>query len=56
MPQLLPDQTFYPSPTMAMSARRKRSPISRSSTPTAEGKDAMAVIDVDPGSNAHAGA
>ena len=32
MPKLLPDQSFYPSPTMAMQPRSKRSPMWRCST------------------------
>ena len=53
MPQLLPDQTFYPSPTMAMSAPPETFAYIALLNPDPEGKDAMAVIDVDPGSNAY---
>ena len=53
MPQLLPDQTFYPSPTMAMSAPPETFAYVALLNPDSEGKDAMAVIDVDPGSNAY---
>ncbi len=53
MPQLLPDQTFYPSPTMAMSAPPETFAYILLLNPDPEGTDAMAVIDVDPGSNAY---
>ena len=53
MPQLLPDQTFYPSPTMAMSAPPETFAYIALLNPDPGGKDAMAVIDVDPGSNAY---
>ena len=53
MPQLLPDQTFYPSPTMAMSAPAETFAYIALLNRDPGGKDAMAVIDVDPGSNAY---
>jgi len=53
MPQLLPDQTFYPSPTMAMSAPAETFAYIALLDRDPGGKDAMAVIDVDPGSNAY---
>jgi selenium-binding protein 1 len=53
MPQLLPDQTFYPSPTMAMSAPPETFAYIALLNPDADGKDAMGVIDVDPGSHAY---
>jgi methanethiol oxidase len=52
MPQLLPDQTFYPSPTMAMSAPAETFAYIALLNRDPGGKDAMAVIDVDPGSHA----
>src|SRR6187200_2823329 len=53
MPQLLPDQTFYPSPTMAMSAPPETFAYIALLNPDPAGKDAMGVIDVDPSSNAY---
>ncbi len=53
MPQLLPDQTFYPSPTMAMAAPVETFAYIALLNPDPAGKDAMGVIDVDPGSNAY---
>src|SRR6476620_2928014 len=53
MPQLLPDQTFYPSPTMAMSAPAETFAYIALLNRDPGGKDAMAVIDVDTGSNAY---
>jgi methanethiol oxidase len=53
MPQLLPDQTFYPSPTMAMSAPPETFAYIALLNPDPNGKDAMGVIDVDPGSHAY---
>ena len=53
MPQLLPDQTFYPSPTMAMSAPPETFAYIALLNPDPAGKDAMGVIDVDPGSHSY---
>jgi selenium-binding protein 1 len=52
MPQLLPDQTFYPSPTMAMSAPAETIAYVALLNPNPNANDAIAVIDVDPGSTA----
>ena len=52
MPQLLPDQTFYPSPTMAMSAPAETIAYVALLNPNPHANDAIAVIDVDPGSRA----
>jgi selenium-binding protein 1 len=51
-----PDQTFYPSPKMAMSAPREKLGYVVSFNPTAQnGKhDALCVIDLDPGSQTYA--
>jgi selenium-binding protein 1 len=50
-----PDQTFYPSPKMAMSAPREKLGYVVSFNPTAQnGKhDALCVIDLDPGSKTY---
>jgi methanethiol oxidase len=53
MPQLLPDQTFYPSPTMAMAAPPETFAYVALLNPDPNGKDAMGVIDVDPASNSY---
>jgi len=53
MPQLLPDQTFYPSPTMAMAAPVETFAYIALLNPDPAARDAMGVIDVDPGSNAY---
>ena len=53
MPQLLPDQTFYPSPTLAMAAPVETFAYVALLNPNPDGKDAMGVIDLDPGSNAY---
>ena len=48
MPKLLPDQSFYPSPTMAMQPRRKHLHVALLNPTGAN--DALAVLDVDPAS------
>ena len=52
MPQLLPDQTFYPSPAMAMKAPAERLAYVALLNPDPAGHDALAVVDVDPSSHA----
>ena len=53
MPKLLPDQSFYPSPTMAMQAPAETVAYVAllNSDPTAN--DALAVLDVDPASHGY---
>ena len=53
MPQLLPDQTFYPSPTMAMTAPTETIGYVALLNPDPNAHDAMAVVDVDPDSRAY---
>jgi methanethiol oxidase len=50
-----PDQTFYPSPKMAMSAPREKLGYVVSFNPTAQNgnHDALCVIDLDPGSQSY---
>ncbi len=48
MPQLLPDQSFYPSPTMAMQAARETLAYVALLNPDPEAADAVAVLDLDP--------
>ena len=50
MPKLLPDQTFYPSPTMAMQAPVETIAYVALLNPDPAGSDALAVLDVDPAS------
>ena len=50
MPKLLPDQSFYPSPTMAMQAPAETIAYVALLNPDPTGRDALAVLDVDPGS------
>jgi selenium-binding protein 1 len=50
MPKLLPDQTFYPSPTMAMQAPAETVAYVALLNPDPSGKDALAVLDVNPSS------
>ncbi|HEX8711635.1 MAG TPA: selenium-binding protein SBP56-related protein, partial [Terracidiphilus sp.] len=52
MPQLLPDQTFYPSPVMAMKAAPEKLAYIAMLNPNPAQADALAVVDVDPTSNA----
>jgi methanethiol oxidase len=53
VPQLLPDQSFYPSPTMAMQAPPETLAYVALLNPDPGGHDAMAVVDVDHGSNGY---
>jgi selenium-binding protein 1 len=53
MPQLLPDQTFYPSPTMAMTAPPETIAYMAVLNPDPTANDAMMVVDVDPDSSAY---
>jgi selenium-binding protein 1 len=50
MPRLLPDQSFYPSPAMAMKAAPERFGYVALLNPDPTAKDAMAVLDLDPSS------
>ena len=50
MPRLLPDQSFYPSPTMAMQAPVETLAYVALLNPDPAGRDAFAVLDVDPAS------
>ena len=50
MPTLLPDQSFYPSPTMAMQAPAETLAYVALLNPDPTGSDALAVLDVDPAS------
>ena len=52
MPQLLPDQTFYPSPAMAMSAPPETIAYVALLNPDSAAADAVAVLDVNPESDA----
>ena len=52
MPQLLPDQTFYPSPEMAMRAPVETLAYVAMLNPDPSQPDAMCVVDVDPASTA----
>jgi selenium-binding protein 1 len=53
MPQLLPDQTFYPSPTMAMQAPVETLAYVALLNPDPAANDGLAVLDVDPASAAY---
>ena len=53
MPKLLPDQSFYPSPTMAMQAAAETLAYVALLNPDPAGRDALAVLDVDPESPAY---
>jgi selenium-binding protein 1 len=54
MPQLLPDQTFYPSPKMAMQAAPEKLAYVTMLNPRLDGSsDALAVVDVDPRSQSY---
>jgi selenium-binding protein 1 len=48
-----PDQTFYPSPEMAMEAPAEKLAYVAMLNPTLRGVDAMGVIDVDPESKSY---
>jgi methanethiol oxidase len=50
MPKLLPDQSFYPSPTMAMQAPPETLAYVALLNPDPAASDALAVLDVDPAS------
>ena len=50
MPKLLPDQSFYPSPTMAMQAPVETLAYVALLNPDPTANDALAVLDVDPAS------
>jgi len=50
MPKLLPDQTFYPSPTMAMQAPAETLAYVALLNPDPTRNDALAVLDIDPAS------
>ena len=50
MPKLLPDQSFYPSPTMAMQAPAETLAYVALLNPDPTANDALAVLDVDPAS------
>jgi selenium-binding protein 1 len=56
MPQLLPDQTFYPSPTMAMQAAPEKFGYVALLNPDPAASDALAVIDLDPHSRRYGAA
>ena len=53
MPQWIPDQTFYPSPTMAMEAPQESLAYVAMLDPTRKTPDALAVVDVEPGSKTY---
>src|SRR5574342_959599 len=53
MPKLLPDQSFYPSPTMAMQAPSETLAYVALLSPNPSAPDALAVVDVDPASPAY---
>ena len=50
MPRWTPDQSFYPSPTMAMAAPQEKLAYVATLDPTRKTPDALAVVDVDPAS------
>jgi selenium-binding protein 1 len=50
MPKLLPDQSFYPSPTLAMQAPVETIAYVALLNPDPAARDALAVLDVDPAS------
>jgi selenium-binding protein 1 len=49
--KLLPDQSFYPSPKMAMQAAPEKLAYVAMLNPNPERSDALAVVDLDPGSS-----
>jgi selenium-binding protein 1 len=54
MPQMRPDPSFYPSPAMAMQAPpEKLAYVALLNVGGAGKRDAMAVVDVEPGSRAY---
>src|SRR5262245_7451911 len=50
MPRLTPDQSFYPSPRLAMAAPAEKLAYVAMLNPDPEKRDALAVVDVDPAS------
>lgn len=53
MPQWKPDQTFYPSPKMAMQAPAEATAFVAVLDPTRATPDALAVVDVEPASKTY---
>ena len=53
MAQWIPDQSFYPSPKMAMEAPPERIAYVSMLNPQQNGRDALGVIDVDPASSGY---
>jgi len=53
MPQWIPDQSFYPSPKMAMQAPPERIAYVSVLNPQQGGRDSLGVIDVDPSSKGY---
>src|SRR4249920_445770 len=53
MPQWRPDQTFYPSPKMAMQSPPETTAFVAMLDPTRKTPDALAVVDVDPASRTY---
>ena len=53
MPQWRPDQTFYPSPKMAMQAPPETTAFVAMLDPTRTTPDALGVVDVEPGSKSY---
>lgn len=53
MPRLTPDQSFYPSPSMAMAAEPERLAYVAMLNPNPQQSDALAVVDLDPGSRSY---
>src|SRR3954451_21175051 len=53
MPQRRPDQTFYPSPKMAMQSSPETTAFVALLDPTRPRPDALGVVDVDPASNTY---
>jgi selenium-binding protein 1 len=53
MPQWKPDQTFYPSPKMAMQSAPEATAFVAMLDPTQGKPDALAVVDVEPGSRTY---
>ena len=53
MPKLLPDQSFYPSPAMAMLAPPETLAYVALLNPDPAGADGLAVLDVNPASDGY---
>ena len=53
MAQWIPDQSFYPSPKMAMEAPPERIAYVSLLNPSEKGRDALGVIDIDPSSKSY---